>query len=944
MLAGRWATSEEAKAKAKSGAAPGPAPKAKGAPEPEFTVEMAAAMQRDLIAGFSDEQFQAKLRAALDAAGDDLLASTKAKMEICMEVQSVVLPKYGFEGNKKGVMKSNMAFGRPDLQADPRIQENMISVSSLVNAPLQVFGDANLNRNQAEGCNLVLGAILEMVQTKGFQEVLHAAWPADGAEEQEKAKMKAIAEAFHGVHRFTFLFGFEPFLKLIGSSRIKDHKGCEEKLDLLDWLVDPRKQAENPWSPKASQMILIMDEIIAVARSDEYQTALQKEWPLGDPAKQEEIKKTFLKGGFQRVGKHGFPFGIDIFYEVLGSSIVTEDGPCKEKLGRLLWLLDHDLRAREPNLYPEFGTLVPPAKAPERSAPSQPQPMVNVKLTRAMAWSMQDELLAGYSKREFQQKLHAAFDAAGGIKVRQTKARQKICMEVQGPVVEKYGFEPTFEGVLKALMCFNDPPLCFDEDLGVRSNMMMWLISPEKQAQDARESQGEVHICEEGQRICTIMVDLADDVRALKKEIENRLKVSEFLQELELGGKELRDRVLVSTFVPAEGSVEVQLRRRRPEIADWLEKLREDNMKKRPKLCLSEAPPELLAARDFVLPAVEQHPRALEYVAESLRAERDVVIAAVSEAGKLLEFAAPALQDDMEVVLAAVNRDGWALEFAAPSMQANQEICLAAVRQDGFALQFAAPSMQADREVVLLAVSGEAWTFTNAAEELKEDPEVACTTVRQDWEVYEILSDELKARKDVCLAAVGNKGLALKFVPPELKADREIVLAAVRTAGQALKFLDECFLTDPEVVLAAVTNDGMALCMVGQSVRSLEISLAAVRSDPRAMQFVDVRFAKQAAEAAGIPEGGATAFASSRAERPRVVVREDMQAKLHKLRKHFTTLGLDLSATPDEIKKRYRQLALKNHPDKHPDDPEGAKKNFQLINNAYQAIREQLNC
>jgi len=39
-------------------------------------------------------------------------------------------------------------------------------------------------------------------------------------------------------------------------------------------------------------------------------------------------------------------------------------------------------------------------------------------------------------------------------------------------------------------------------------------------------------------------------------------------------------------------------------------------------------------------------------------------------------------------------------------------------------------------------------------------------------------------------------------------------------------------------------------------------------------------------------------------------------------------MGVRRDATDDQIKKAFKKLAIKYHPDKNPDDPEGAKARF----------------
>jgi DnaJ-domain-containing protein 1 len=54
----------------------------------------------------------------------------------------------------------------------------------------------------------------------------------------------------------------------------------------------------------------------------------------------------------------------------------------------------------------------------------------------------------------------------------------------------------------------------------------------------------------------------------------------------------------------------------------------------------------------------------------------------------------------------------------------------------------------------------------------------------------------------------------------------------------------------------------------------------------------------------------------------------------------YEVLGLEPGATSSEVKKAYHKLSRQHHPDKNPQDPEGAAERMTAINNAYEKLNE----
>lgn len=50
---------------------------------------------------------------------------------------------------------------------------------------------------------------------------------------------------------------------------------------------------------------------------------------------------------------------------------------------------------------------------------------------------------------------------------------------------------------------------------------------------------------------------------------------------------------------------------------------------------------------------------------------------------------------------------------------------------------------------------------------------------------------------------------------------------------------------------------------------------------------------------------------------------------------YYKVLGVDKNATDDDLKKAYRKLAMKWHPDKNPNNKKAAEAKFKQISEAY---------
>ncbi|CAE7941203.1 asd [Symbiodinium necroappetens] len=104
------------------------------------------------------------------------------------------------------------------------------------------------------------------------------------------------------------------------------------------------------------------------------------------------------------------------------------------------------------------------------------------KLALDEALQMQDMLIAGYSAPEFQAELHRRWEAAGGMELLQVKARQEACAQVQYPILQHFGFQPSRRGVAQSVAAFKEHNA--HPEVAARNAKLQFLVNPPAQDED----------------------------------------------------------------------------------------------------------------------------------------------------------------------------------------------------------------------------------------------------------------------------------------------------------------------------------------------------------------------------------------------------------------------------------------------------------------------------
>ena len=155
----------------------------------------------------------------------------------------------------------------------------------------------------------------------------------------------------------------------------------------------------------------------------------------------------------------------------------------------------------------------------------------------------------------------------------------------------------------------------------------------------------------------------------------------------------------------------------------------------------------------------------------------------------------------------------------------------AAVMNDPLSLRYASEELKADADVATAAVSCDGLALSCAHEYIQDNYLVALRAVTRDPDAFQFVSEELRYNLSIVMAAINADGMLLCKVPCNMKS-LEVVLAAVGNNGRALLYAPDEFKGNKHVVSAAVRNRGSALLYATEDLkRDKQIVLLALMPD-----------------------------------------------------------------------------------------------------------------
>lgn len=197
--------------------------------------------------------------------------------------------------------------------------------------------------------------------------------------------------------------------------------------------------------------------------------------------------------------------------------------------------------------------------------------------------------------------------------------------------------------------------------------------------------------------------------------------------------------------------------------------------------------------RSLAAEAIEQNPKAYEFIGEGLKNDEGLALLAIAKSGtESLASVGLGLRNNPDFMLNVIQRFGlWAVAHLGPDLRKDKDFMLGLMKKCPSLLSAADPSLKMDKEFTLAAIkvnAKQAYAWTHLA----NDRDVALAALKEDGT---LLSEMRGVKVDNSKKEViGNSVMA--------NQDKEIVLAAVKQTPEAFQHVSSKLKNDEDVLAA----------------------------------------------------------------------------------------------------------------------------------------------
>jgi len=449
---------------------------AKVAPEeasvrPAFTRERALSLQTDLQAGFAEEQFQTALKELESKYTRGSWQFTAERQKLFLTVQSVVLPKYGFEGSPKGVldmMNAFTAFTDEEFQRNGLVLNHLLRLDLPTQPPDAAIAEAESTAKRGEDATPEVevkvkhalradGEVHVMVPGTANMGDVKAAVAGKLGRPDIMAKGRLVRRAGDAGAFTSFTdaekLGSRRSLLLMGVDSLEPAPDAPAGSAAQ---IDPdAKQAGGHPSLTLEQALSLQRDLLRGFSSEDFQEKLrelQATHPKGSRQFNTERQRLFLTVQGAVLPEHGFEGsqrGVWQMMQALGAfNGHAEFDALGLQLNLALGLVDRAGAA--PGADPRSAD----AAAAAAEAARGEAPSAAPSLTREQALSLQRDLHEAFAEEGFQSKLSELEESHPKGSRQFRVERQKLLLTVQSAVLPRHGFEGSQEGVMEMMRQF----------------------------------------------------------------------------------------------------------------------------------------------------------------------------------------------------------------------------------------------------------------------------------------------------------------------------------------------------------------------------------------------------------------------------------------------------------------------------------------------------------